>query len=245
MTRKHDETGMVERTSAALGDRLTSVVSYGPTTHGDEYSRLPPGYMLIVLADLSLDSLGRLADPVQWWLRRGEPMPRVFTTELLRASADVYPIELVELLQARRILFGSDPVADLAIDRAYLRLQCERELREKLMRLREGYIECHGRRSIRRDLGDLIAVSYASFVRIFRACLVLIDAPPAEHDHDVVTTLCTWLDRSAAPFLAAEAIAREGARDDPQPTFAAYYDALTAVVERIDRLILKSTGRTP
>jgi hypothetical protein len=245
MARKRHEAEMVERLSAAAADRLTSVVSYGPAVHGDDYARLPAAYLLIVLTDLELGTLQLLSDPVHWWSKKGESSPRVFTVELLHASADVYPIELLELLQHRRVLFGTDPVAGLVVDRSHLRMQCERELREKLMRLREGYIEGHGHRGARDQLFDLIAVSYASFVRIFRACLSLLDAPLAQHDRDVVDALCTWLDQTPEPFHAAERIARGDQRGDPEPTFAAYYQALTVIETRIDRMIINPSGRAP
>ena len=72
-------------------------------------------------------------------------MPRFFTTELMNQSSDVFPIEFLDIRTTHVILHGTDPLADLEIRRDHLRLQCERELREKLMRLREGYVEAHGR----------------------------------------------------------------------------------------------------
>ncbi len=243
MTR-NPEPEMVERLTAAVGTRLVSVLAYGPLDEDREVLPADSRFLVIVLGDLELGTLRRLADPVQWWLKKREPWPRVFSTELLQASSDVYPIEHLELRDRRRVLFGVDPMTDVPVDRADLRIQCERELREKLMRLREGYLECHGRRDERVALRGLLAVSYASFVRIFRACLVLLDAPPAHRDRDVVTVLCTWLDQPPEPLLAAADVAHHEGAADPEEVFAAYYQALVVLEAQIDRLINYSPGST-
>lgn len=242
MRRGDHEREMLTRLSTALGEQLVSVVAYGPAVHDDAYPALGSENVLIVVRQLDLDTLQRLTDPVRWWLKKGEPWPRLFSAELLRSSADVYPIELLELAHHRRVVFGNDPIEGVSIDREHLRVQCERELREKLMRLREGYVECHGGA---RGLHELLALSYASFVRIFRGCLYLVDIRPARRDHEVVTALCEWLDVSPAAFAAVERIARGERGDDAEAAFAAYYDALTAAVARIDRLVIHPEGRRP
>lgn len=240
---KHDhEREMLTRLTHSVADGLVSVVVYGPAEHDDAYPALGGEHLLIVVNELDLETLRRLGDPVRWWLKKGEPWPRLFSSELLRSSADVYPIELLEISRHRRVLFGNDPIESVAIGRENLRVQCERELREKLMRLREGYVECHGHGGAR-GLHDLLAVSYASFVRIFRGCLYLVDAELPRRDHDVVTALCEWLDLSPAAFAAVEKIARGERGDHAEAAFAAYYGALMAAEARIDRLVIHPERR--
>jgi hypothetical protein len=245
MTRKHHELEMLDRLTPVLGDRLVAVLSYGVPVDHDDDSELGV-FLLIVLRNLELDTLRALSGPIRWWLKMHEPWPRVFSTELLRESTDVFPIEYLELVQRRRVLFGRDPMQDIEIDRAHLRLQCEREMREKLMRLREGYVESHGHRDPGAALRNLLAVSYTSFVRIFRACLFLLAAPAAHRERDIVTTLCTWLDLSPEPLLAAsQVLTRSGRSSDPEATFADYYHALVVIEARIDRMINNSRRSAP
>lgn len=241
---RHDyASDMVSRLTVALEERLTSVVLYGPAAHADDHPTVVGEHLLIVVAELDLETMQRLGEPVRWWLKKGEPWPRLFSEPLLRASADVYPIELLEITHHRRILFGADPLSGVSIDHAHLRVQCERELREKLMRLREGYVESHGHGG--RALYDLLAVSYGSFVRIFRACLYLVGAPPTHRDHEVMTALAKWLDLPSTAFDDVERVARGDRKQDAEAVFAAYYRALLAAEARIDRLIIHPEGRTP
>lgn len=241
MRREHDEIEVVRRLAGALEQRLASVVAYGPAVEDGGYPAASGEYLLIVLVDLEPETLRRLRDPVRWWLGRGRPWPRLFTPELLAASADVFPIELVDLAARHRVLYGDDPIADLVIDPAHLRLQLERELREKLMRLREGYVECQGRWGAPR-LEALLAASYASFVRVFRATLRVIGAPPARTDAEVVTSLCAWLDLPPGAFEEVDRIARGGRARDAEDLFARYYRALAAAEARIDRWIAAPGG---
>lgn len=252
MPRAHDDAiEMVRRLVGALEARLSSVVVYGPAADG---AHPTPGgaYLLIVLVDLEPDALRRLREPVGWWLGRGHPWPRLFTPELLRASADVFPIELVDLAARHRVVFGPDPIEGIPIDPAHLRLQLERELREKLMRLREGYVECHGRRAAR-GLEQLLAASYESFVRVFRATLRVLGAPAAGTDDEVMASLCAWLELSElspATFAEVARIARGERARDAEAVFASYYRALSVAEAHIDRWIAGSgaagpEGRTP
>jgi hypothetical protein len=242
MRRDRNETQMVKRLEAAVGERLVGVIAYGPNVHDDEYPMLGGEQLLIVTRDLEPATLRLLGEPVQWWLARGEAWPRLLSPELLRDAVDVFPLELLDIISHRRVVYGEDVVAGVVIDMAHLRVQCERELREKLMRLREGYVECHGAGKTR-ALRELIGASYPTFVRIFRGCLHLLGAPPARHDH-VVSALCAQLDLPPDTFVEIDRIARGERGGDVEAAFDAYYRALTAAEHRIDRLILKSEGRT-
>ena len=102
-----DELEIVTRLAAALAERLSSVVVYGPAVPDGAYPAIGGAYLLIVAVDLEPDTLRRLREPVRWWLGRGRPWPRLFTPELLRASADVFPIELVDLASRHRAVYAA------------------------------------------------------------------------------------------------------------------------------------------
>lgn len=238
------ESEMVSRLRASLGDHLRAIVVYGPAAHEDDYPDRGEN-LLIVVDDLGAMALRRLAGPVQWWLKKGEPWPRMFTPALLRASIDVFPIEMLDLVTHRRVAFGEDPIVGVELDRAQLRLQCERELREKLMRLREGYVESVDRTGERTRLGELLAASFSAFARIFRGCLYLFDAAIPRRDPEVVAALCARLDLSPAGFTEVELIVRGHHVVDLAAAFTSYYDALVIVEHRVDRLIVQRERSTP
>ncbi len=224
---------MVDQLEEAVGDRLVSVVLYGPAAHGDGYRAVAHLNLLIVTSDLEVPTLAALGDPVRWWLRRGQVWPRLFTPELLRDAADVYPVELLDISRLHRLLHGTEVLHGIDLDAGLLRLQCERELREKLMRLREGFIDCRGRR---RRLGRLLAASYAAFAPVWRACLHLLGVDPPVHDQDAAAALCRRLDLDPAPFDRVGQVATGDARASVE-LFARYCAGLADMVDRIDRLL--------
>jgi hypothetical protein len=221
---------MVQRLTAAAGEVLESVVLHGPAARGDDH----PGryyHLILLVAELGPTSLGLLAAPIRWWLERGQPMPRLFSPAFLAASADVFPIELLDIAQHRQVLHGRDPFANLAVDTVHLRLQCERELREKMMRLCEGYAETLQRR---RALEQLLVASYGDFAAVFRGCLYLRGETPPAHSAEVVTRFCQRAAVDVGPFRAIERLAA-GEQQDPVALFARYHAALSRAIEAVDR----------
>ena len=132
---------LVDGLVRTLGDRLHSVVLYGSTARGDFQKRTSDFNLIIVLRDLDPASLEALAPTLTGWQRRGRPMPRLFSPALIADAADVFPIEFLDIQACRVVLHGPDAFAEVVVHHDQLRLQCERELREKMMRFREGVVE--------------------------------------------------------------------------------------------------------
>ena len=170
-----------------LGDRLHSVVLYGSSARGDFDKRTSDMNVMVVLEDLEPSALEALAPALTGWRRRGRPMPRLFSPALIADAADVFPIEFLDIQACRVVLHGPDPFATVTVHHDHLRLQCEREMREKMMRLREGLVEAHGNaRAIRR----LLTGSYGTFVALFRGCLHLLGGEVPLHNDGVVAAFC-------------------------------------------------------
>jgi hypothetical protein len=227
---------MVRDLKAALGTRLRSVVLYGSAARGDFHEKTSDFNLLLVLEDLGPSTLEALAGPLRGWRKGGQPMPRLFSPALVGRSVDVFPIEFLDIRAAHLSLHGDNPFAGLAVGREHLRLQCERELKERMMRLREGYAEAEGRP---RDVRRLIAASYASFAALFRGALYLLGIDPPAANDAVVRAFCDRAGLQAAPFEAAARLRRGDdsvAEADPKIIFARYYEQLERAVEFVDRL---------
>jgi hypothetical protein len=223
---------MTERLRAAAGDSLRAVILYGPAARGERYRDLAV-HLLIVVADLEPATLAGLSAPVRWWLDRKQPMPRIFSPAIIAAAADVFPMELLDITDHHRYLYGDDVLAGIDVRIDHLRLQCERELRENMMRLCEAFIEAGGRK---KHLWRLLGDSYINFVNIFRGCLRLTgDAPPVR-DAEVIDAFCARIDIDAAPFHAVERVKHgEPVTLDAEALFADYYGALEKTVDAVDR----------
>lgn len=233
LTRDPHLVRLIEELRAAAGPRLLSVVLYGSAARGDYRERASDLNLLLVLDDLGPATLEAIAPAVRRWTRRGQPVPRLFTPALLADSADAFPIEFLDIRAGHRVLHGDDPVAGLAIRRDHLRLQCEREMKEKLMRLREAYLFAHGRP---RALRALLAASSGAFTALFRGCLFLMGEARSPGGDEVVRVFCDRAGLDPAPFAEAARL-----RDTGLPAgalrdlFGRYYAALERAARAVDR----------
>jgi predicted nucleotidyltransferase len=224
---------MIEDLEKAVGTGLRSVMLYGSAARGEFREGRSDLNLIVVLQDLEPHTLEALTSSVARWVGRGHHAPRLFTPAQITESADVFPIEFLDISDGRIVLHGKDLFAGIEIGVRQLRLQCERELREKMMRLREAYIECHARP---KDLARLLATSYSSFVALFRGCLRLLGGTPPAGSAQVVEAFCRQAGLDAVPF---EEVARfrhgQGAGSDPKPIFIRYYEQLTTAIRAVDR----------
>jgi predicted nucleotidyltransferase len=234
---------LVEGLVGALGGRLQSVVLYGSAARGDFHEGKSDFNVVVVTAGLEPRDLEMLAAPLAAWVKKGQPLPRLMTPEILADAIDVFPIEFLDIRTHHVVLHGSDPFAGIRVGVEPLRLQCEREFREKLMRLREGYLAVHASPA---DLTRLLTSSYTTFLALFRAGLHLVGSPPPASNAEVVTAFCARSGLDAEPFAAIDRLRHGDASPglDPKTLFSRYYDQLARVVGVLDAFHPAGGGET-
>lgn len=233
---------MVEGLVDSLGDRLEAVVLYGSAARGDFHRGVSDFNLLVVTRDLSVETLRDLDAPIRRWEKRGQPVPRLLSPDIITRSADVFPMELIDIKAHGVVLHGTDPLAGVAIPTERLRLQCERQLREKMMRLREGYIELHRKP---KKLKALMMKSYTTFVALFRGCLRVLGGDVPVHNRDVVDRFCAVAGIDPAPFVEIERMADgDPVSSTPEDLFPRYYEQLTRAIDAVDRHLAKEGETT-
>ena len=158
----------VERARAAAGANLESIILFGSGVAGDFRPGLSNVNLLCVLRDSSFAGLQALAPVAKWWDKQKQPPPLCMTRRELERSTDVFTIELLDMQQHHRVLYGDDPVQGLKISLHVHRVQVEYELREKLMLLRQQVLLAAGNDS---HLLELLVRSVTSFGTLFRHAL--------------------------------------------------------------------------
>jgi hypothetical protein len=171
----------VERIRGAAGANLESIILFGSAVSGDFHSEFSNVNLFCILRDTSFSSLQALAPVAQWWDRQKQPLPLLMTREDLLRSTDVFTIELIDMQQHHRVLFGDDVLKDLHIPLDLHRVQVEYELREKLILFRQQLLLASGDK---RRSWDLLLRSVPSFVTLFRHAMIALsgNAPAARRD---------------------------------------------------------------
>jgi hypothetical protein len=228
---------LVDDLRAAHGDNLASIVLYGSVAAGDHLEQRSNYNLLIALNRIALADLRSSQTALRDWNSLGQPMPVYFTVEELQRAADVFPIEFLQMEQARKILHGSDPFELVDISRANLRHQTEYELRTKLIQLRRLYIPAST--SVEK-LSALMGDSLASFAALFRAVLILHEQEPPVSKIDCVRATARLLGLESSPFDEIFEL-RAGTKStltetEANSVFSAYMAQIERVIEAVDGL---------
>ena len=220
---------------AVHGENLLSVTLYGSTAR-DETDDAKHD-VLIVLQRIQLDDLRQASDAVRNWTRGGQPMPVYFSREELERGADVFPIEFLQMEQARKVLHGTDPFEFVEISQANLRHQTEYELRTKCLQLRRLFFSATSPEQLTRLMID----SLASFAAVFRAVLILHGASPPVGKHDAVHATARVLGLDVSPFDQIFDLSEKKNRltkADAEGLFGNYLAEIQKVIDAVDQIDL-------
>ncbi|MGA9544712.1 MAG: nucleotidyltransferase domain-containing protein [Candidatus Sulfotelmatobacter sp.] len=171
----------VSRLRNAAGTNLESVILFGSAVDGDFHPEFSNVNLFCVIRDSSFAALQALAPAVKWWNTRKQPPPLFMTRDEIRRSVDVFTIELLDMQQHHRILFGEDVLQGLSIPANLHGVQVEYELREKLTLLRQHLLLASGNDS---RMWELLLRSVSSFATLFRHALIVLghDAPRTKRE---------------------------------------------------------------
>src|SRR5579871_4052732 len=109
----------------AFHDQLVSVILYGSGASDDHQNGFADLNVLCVLKQITPGELGSSEPVFKWWAEHGHPLPLLLTENEVHRSSDCFPIEFHDMKVRRKVLYGVDVVADLAIDPRYYRAQIE------------------------------------------------------------------------------------------------------------------------
>jgi hypothetical protein len=141
-----------ERLSTALGDNLQSITVVGSSLTRDFKQGSSDINTVLVLGKQNLASLNAVASLAKPMGRKKISPPLLMTQSYIERSRDVFGIEFLDFQLAHETIFGDDPFTSLEFDKKDVRLQCERELKAMLIRLRQGYIAAAANRKLVRDI---------------------------------------------------------------------------------------------
>jgi hypothetical protein len=227
----------LRRMKQAGGENLESVILYGSAATGDfnpEFSNLN---LLCILRETSFAKLAAIGSVVEWWHQQKNPAPLVMTWEEVEHSADVFPIELLDMQHHHRVLFGDDRLKALRIPMHQHRAQLEYELREKIVLLRQRLLHNTGND---RELWNLLLGSFPAFATLFRHSLIALGDSAPKSKREAIQVLSTRIQFDPAVFLQLLDV-RERKVDrkhcDVKDVFARYLVAVQQVTAAVDTML--------
>jgi len=231
---------LADRLQEALGENLLSVTLYGPTAL-EEDTETPDDVehpILIVTETLDLDALTALATPVREWHQSGHPHPLLFTRQRLKQNCDSFPVEFLDMKEARKVLYGEDSILKLELSRAYFQQELASNLKGELLALRSrllDYFEEPAR------LRTTLLESLSSLRLFLRATLRLyLPVGPTTHSA-VLNALKIHIPVDPTVYEKVEALKR--AESEPESLHTLYLDYLNEIEKLIDYTDTLNTKR--
>jgi len=218
------------------GEALQSVILYGSGARGDYVPGKSDINFLVVVSGGEADNLEKLLSRIPKWKKRAVATPVIMTKALIGSSVDVYPVEFLNMQRHYEVVYGEDVLGGLVFERRALRLQCERELKGKLLLLRTGYLETAGRAE---ELQRLLAASITAFLSVFNALLHMQGKEAPRGRREIVAAMADAYGIDAGPFLRCIEL-REGRKGLPlaelNAVFRPYTQEIAKLTAIVDRL---------
>jgi hypothetical protein len=226
---------LVQKLKAAAADNLKAVILYGSAATEEFHAKHSDLNILCLVGQADAAHLEALHGPVDWWIRRGQRPPLVFTLEELRRSADIFTIELLDMKSRHRVLYGENLLAEISVPLHFHSLQVERELRTDWLRLRQAILAAPKKS---KAYLELMVSSFSAFAALFRHALIAMGEAPAETKREAIDRIAQFAGADPAGFQTILGV-REGKvkeRDiDVEKTLNQYFLFVEAVTETFDR----------
>ncbi len=237
--------GIIDDYRGLFGEDLVSIILYGSAASGDYIAGRSDINFMVVLSERGIDLIDRAFDLVAKWKKRNVATPLFLTEAYVKTSLDVFPIEYLNFQHNYTLVYGKDILKDLPFDREFLRLQCEREVKGKLLLLREAFLETQGKG---KNLQQVTAGSLGALVAIFGALLYLKGKEVPHHRREVIQQVCQTFDMDSGLFEKLLDIKEKKSKaGGPEMTglFKAYLkevQKLWKIVDTLDREDVSTQG---
>jgi hypothetical protein len=224
---------LVDRLHYACGENLVSVVLYGSAARDDFHEQYSDVNLLVVLRHMKPEAYPGLSGVLNWWSHEQKLRPPVVMThEELRESADVFAIEMLDLLGAHKVLHGEDILAGIEVPMNLHRVEVEHDLRTTLLRLRNHLLLTNDGDD---ELKLVMAKSVTSVLTLFRHALIAMGEDAPHGKSQVLEHAAEVFGFDGTAVRSALELRHGGhAVDNVQGVYHAYMNAILAVAHGLD-----------
>ncbi len=191
---------------------------------------------IFVLKEMDLKFLEIIAPLGKKYSRHKIAAPLIMTPEYIKKSVDVFPVEFLNFKLIYSTVYGEDVFENIEIKSADLRQQCERELKSRLIWLRQGYISHLG--DMKAMSGDFVN-SISGYIPLFRAIITLLGKQPPIRQQDVITAIFQSANINTDAFMKVLRKKRgeiKFSKEDLSTIFTDYYMAIEKLEKIVDEI---------
>jgi predicted nucleotidyltransferase len=217
-------------------DNIDSIHLVGSAVTEDYHEKTSDINSVVVLKEMDLKFVEFLAPLGKRYRKKGVSAPLIMTPDYIKTSLDVFPVEFLDLKHIHETVFGEDILQGIDISNSDLRQQCERDVKSRLVGLRQGYISSMGDRP---ELTARLAGSISGYMPLFRGIIHLMGRERPVKKHDVIAELHSVTGVDTSIFRKVLDIRRgslKPAKEEIDKFFEEYYAATEKIGEIVDGL---------
>ena len=225
-----------EKLTSMLGENLLSITVVGSSLTEDFRPGRSDINTVLVLESQVINSLKPIASLAKSMSRKKISAPLLMTPSYIERSLDVFGVEFLDFQLTHQTILGDDPFADLTFKKKDVRLQCERELKATLIRLRQGYIAAAANRKLVRDILISTAKGLAPLIR---AIFWLKDIDRPNRAEQTFNKAAEQFSMDLNSLVAVEKWGHQKIRPDENQidnTFKSIYSTVEQLAETVDKL---------
>lgn len=162
-----------------LGENLVSAFIFGSKALVADEDLKSNINLMIILNKMEASDLKLISKDMKKWVSAKNPLPVIFDKTEWLSSFDVYAMEYADIKDSNKILYGEDLITSIEVKKSDLRFQCELEVKNLSMKLRNNFMMNCGSN---RRLSQVLTPVVKSVSVIFRTILRLnsIEVPVAQ-----------------------------------------------------------------
>ncbi len=217
-------------------DEVISIFIYGPATGPDFVSRKSHINSGIILKSIDFLTLKKSLPIIAQGLRHKIAAPLFLTVELLNSSLDVFPTEYLDIKENHQLVYGEDVMSSLVIQTENIRLFCEQQIKGKLIRIREAYLEV-GLQP--RGMEALLEDSLNALMPAFRSLLRIKNKKPSNNNVTLLEQFCEEFHLNKEALLPIHHHVSRQKRLFPaqfEPLLSSFLSELEKISDIVDRL---------
>jgi hypothetical protein len=164
----------VKGVKSQFGELLEGVLLYGSAIRGEFLPGRSNLNILLLVSSYDSAALKQYSRLHRQWSKEQIVAPLFLTEEELRISAEVFPLEFIEIQEQHRVLGGRDPFIGFHVKTDRLKEAVVQGFMSHLLRLRQRYVEGNGTDEA---TAILLPLSITSLLPLLRGVQRLLDRP--------------------------------------------------------------------
>lgn len=231
---------LLARLQDDLGDGLVSLCVVGSAVTGDFHSKYSDINTVLVVQNRSHLLLKQLASYGKNMGKRKLRAPLLMTANYIEQSLDVFGVEFLDFQLNHIPVYGPDPFTKLSLHKKDIRLQCERQFKSALIKLRQGYISALGKPKL---IAGLLLECVSELAVLLRALLWLTDI---DRPCEALATLEKAAEKfefdseRVLPLMKLKQQHSQPQTDQVESLFENMYQIIDHLARKVDQIEVKS-----